>query len=191
MALKLEDLRPQDRWDRETTWEELGESMNPPMPQAWIRGLKKTDPDIATSYASPTPADFWHKYWNPARQNDWNAMRSCLWVSLHYMTYGDLECHYGKEGNISHTSDLRIDQILALLAGLDANTDLNSTPMFTVNSPFNRTRNEQRLETLDYTTTQANWDLETLRERLHSVKHRMTILEKKAERKRYQQEKGR
>lgn len=192
MALRLVDLRPQDKWDEETTWEEVAAKMDPPMPQAWIRGLKSTDPGDA-SYTCPTPADFWRKYWKPESRlwGDWSGIQSCLWTRLNYVTFGDPDCYYGKEGNVgSYDTDPRISQIIALLAGLDANTDLNSAPTCTVSSPFDRTRTEQRLETLDYNTTQTDWDIQELQERLNSVKERTTTLEKKAARKRYQQERA-
>jgi len=188
MALKLDDLRPQDKWDEETTWEELSAAMDPPMPEAWIRGLKKTDDDAR--YAFPTPAHFWRKYWKWSGK-DWGGMQSALWCALSYVTFDDPDCDYGKVGNVgSADSDPRIDQILALMAGLDANANLNSTPTCTVSSLFDRTRTEQRLETLDYNTTQADWDIQTLQERLRSVKQRTDILEKRGERKRYQQERA-
>lgn len=193
MALKLDDLRPQDKWDEETTWEEVAAAMdaagNPPLPKAWIRGLKSTHPDNA-SHACPTPAHFWRKYWKPKGLNDWRGMQSCLWTTLRHVTSGDPECHYGKDANIGYR-DARIDDILVLLAGLNTGAKLDRSPTCTVISPIDRTRTEQRLETLDYNTTQANWDIQELRERLNSVKERTTTLEKKAARKRHQQERAR
>jgi len=187
MPLKLENLRPQDKWDEETTWEELGAAMDPPMPQAWIRGLKSTHPDNA-KYACPTPAHFWRKNWSSSGRNDWRGMRSCLWVTLGYVTFDDPE--RAKAGLGLPDTDPRIDQILALMAGLDADANLNRTPTCTVTSPFDRTRTEQRLETLDYDTTQADWDIQALQEQLNSVKQWTAILEKRAERKRHRQEKA-
>jgi len=191
MALKLENLRPQDKWDEETTWEELAAAMNPPMPQAWLRGLKSTHPDNAT-HACPNPVQFWRKYWDSSGYNDWRGIQNCLWCTLVHVTYDDPECYHGQEGCIElPQNEPRIDQIIALLAGLDANTNLNSTLTCTVISPFDRTRTEQRMETLDYNTAQADWDIQALRERLNSVKERTTVLEKRAERKRHRQERQR
>lgn len=197
MALRLNDLQPQDMWNDETTWEEVTAAMDPPMPKAWIRGLKGTHSDDA-SYIYPTPADFWRKYWKPHGINDWKVMRSHLWMMrshlwmiLSYVTFDDPECDYGKKCYVGGPdTDIRIGQIIALLAGLDTDTDLSSIPSCTVSSPFDRTRTEQRLETIDYNTTKADGDIQALQERLSSVRQRTTNLEKRDERKRHQQGKG-
>lgn len=188
MAIQLQNLRSRDKWDEDTLWGELAAAMNPPMPQAWLRGLKSTHPDNA-AHACPTPAQFWRKYWDSSGCNDWGVMRRCLWTTLVHVTHDDPECYYGQEGYIELSqNEPRIDQIIALLAGLDADTNLDNALTCTVISPFDRTRTEQRMETLDYNTDQADRDIQALRERLNSVKERTTVLEKRAERKRHRQE---
>jgi len=162
--------------------------MTLPMPQAWIWGLESTHLNNASNTCL-TPAHFWRKYWEPQGMNDWKVMQSCLWTTINYVTFGDPDCDYGKEGNIGlPETDPRIDQILALMAGLDPDTNLNSTTMYTVISPLDRTRTEQRLETLDYDTTQADWDIQVLQKRFSLIRQRTTILEKRAEWKRHRQE---
>ena len=171
---------PEAQWDCETTWEDVALVIG--LPKSWIEQLRAHGPpsELGAAWGWQTPADAWKNI----RVCESEAVaRKAVWLALLPVVNRPIE---GYDPPVSLDDNLLLS-LTALIIGKEPD-DLFVTPMQCADPPWGKTRTERRLENLEYSTLQADWDLQEVQNRIASAKQRTDRLSRNAERKRQRQE---